>query len=287
MPEEKLETIDFDDQELFDQANADDPVEDQPEVEQVEEQTEQVAAKDEPEAQETTATERPAVDDNAPQVPSWRVREINEEKRVLADKNAALETERSQWQREQQELRQKLAEKEAPTQQSTAVDEPDPLIDPKAYREHIQKQVREEMLNDRRETSLQSAHRTYGKEFEEAYATAQQKIDPSLKSLMQNSRDPGETLIKWHREQKLLQEVGTDPNSWREKEAERLLNDPAFLEKAIAKAASAAQQQQPSGGKPAIRLPPSLSGATRATTHPETLSDDDMSDEALWDHANA
>jgi len=282
MPEEKLETVEFDDQELFDQANADEPVEEHPQAEV--EQTEQPAeasAKDEPETE--TAAERPAVDDNAPQVPSWRVREINEEKRALADKVAKFEAEQAAWQREQQELRQKLADKERPAQ-PTAADEPDPLIDPKAYREHIQKQVREDLLNERRETSLQSAHGKYGKEFEEAYATAQQKVDPALKSLMQSSRDPGETLIKWHREQKLLQEVGSDPNAWREKEAERLLNDPAFLEKAIAKARGEAEQQ-PSGGK--VKLPPSLSGATRATTRPETLSDDDMSDEALWNHVNA
>jgi len=33
-----------------------------------------------------TVAEKPVVDDNAAQVPSWRVREINEEKRQLADR---------------------------------------------------------------------------------------------------------------------------------------------------------------------------------------------------------
>src|ERR1700704_813965 len=42
-----------------------------------------------------TVTGKPAVDDNAAHVPSWRVREINEEKRQLADRLTALETERN------------------------------------------------------------------------------------------------------------------------------------------------------------------------------------------------
>lgn len=283
MPEEKLETITFDDQELFDQANADDPIEDQQpeaEIEQPEVKVEADPVKAESE-QDEPAPE--AIDDD--KIPQWRRAEMAEATRqAKKDADEAKQRETAAVARAT-ELERRLQSFEKPVEPKK-VDKPDPLIDPDAYEAYIEKKVEDRLLNDRRENSLHAAHQKYGKDFDEAYAAAQQKIDPSLKSLMQNSRDPGETLIKWHREQKLLQEVGTDPNAWREKEAERLLNDPAFLEKAIAKAAGA-QQQQPSGGKPNVRLPPSLSGATRATTRPETLSDDDMSDEALWDHVNA
>jgi hypothetical protein len=83
----------FDDQELFDHAEEveapDTPDAPAAEVEQPE-----------PEAQVSeTPAERPVVDDNAPLVPSWRLREINEEKRTLADRLAALEAERATWQR--------------------------------------------------------------------------------------------------------------------------------------------------------------------------------------------
>jgi hypothetical protein len=176
------------DQELFDQANADD---DAP--------AEEVAApvvEDEPseapeapvaEVSETpvAAAEKPAVDDNAPQVPSWRVREVNDEKRALADKVAALEAERLQWQRQQQAPR-------AEPVPEAKVEEPDPLLDPKGYKDFVLNQTREIILSERREASLQTAHKVYKEEFTEAYAAAQKAVDPALRALMQQSRDPGQ-----------------------------------------------------------------------------------------------
>ena len=78
MSGEKVETFpteqQFDDQELFNDAEAteapDTPVAAAAETEQTEQQAEPVTA----EAKIETASERPAVDDNAPLVPSWRLR---------------------------------------------------------------------------------------------------------------------------------------------------------------------------------------------------------------------
>jgi hypothetical protein len=271
------------DQELFDQANADD---DAP--------AEEVAApvvEDEPseapeapvaEVSETpvAAAEKPAVDDNAPQVPSWRVREVNDEKRALADKVAALEAERLQWQRQQQAPR-------AEPVPEAKVEEPDPLLDPKGYKDFVLNQTREIILSERREASLQTAHKVYKEEFTEAYAAAQKAVDPALRALMQQSRDPGETLIQWHREQKTRAEVGNDLTAFRQREQERLLSDPTFLAKAIEKARSAAQPSTQSGRQPSpVSLPPSLTRATKASAD-GSADDNDVSDEGLWRHANA
>jgi hypothetical protein len=85
----------FDDQELFDHAEAveapDTPDAPAAEVEQPEPERRKRHPKPRPKG--------PAVDDNAPLVPSWRLREINEEKRTLADNLAALEAEKATWQR--------------------------------------------------------------------------------------------------------------------------------------------------------------------------------------------
>src|SRR6185437_3192113 len=156
MPEiEVLEGIS--DQELFDQANADEAPADEAVVEAPAAEPEQqeqprdeqgkFAAKvaDEPEKPVVAeAAEKPAVDDNAPQVPSWRVREINEEKRALAEKVAVLEAERLQWQRQQQAPR-------AEPVPEAKVEEPDPLLDPKGYKDFVLNQTREIILNERRE----------------------------------------------------------------------------------------------------------------------------------------
>lgn len=274
------------DQELFDQANADEMPADEavvevPEPEQVEqphrdEQGRFASKEEEQPAPAVAEVEKPAADDNAAMVPSWRVREINEEKRTLADQLAALQAERLQWQQRQP------APQPAPVAQQA--EEPDPLLDPKGYKDFIRNELREERLNERREESLAKAHEDHGKEFEEAYAAAQQAVDPALKARMQQSRDPGKTLIQWHRERKTMAEVGTDPNAFFEKRFEAYLADPAnqakVLERIRGGVQPGAQRQAPS-----TSLPPSLTRATNAAT--ATADDDDISDEGLWRSANA
>src|SRR5476651_2694473 len=100
------ENEELDEQSLFDQAVSDEPetpvaepLPEKPEVEPVRDEAGRFAKADEPETHVADAG-KPAVDDNAPQVPSWRVREINDEKRALADRLTALEAERSTWQRQ-------------------------------------------------------------------------------------------------------------------------------------------------------------------------------------------
>jgi hypothetical protein len=97
------------DDELFNEAVSDET----PDAPVVAEQVEQpvrdeagrFAKKEEPETAEVVAetpVEKPVVDDNASQVPSWRVREINEEKRAAIAELETLRAERAQWQRQQQ-----------------------------------------------------------------------------------------------------------------------------------------------------------------------------------------
>lgn len=278
------------DQDLFDQANADEAPADEAVVEAPEAVAEQVAEqpRDEqgrfaaqaeeqpaPTAVETPAT--PPVDDNAAMVPSWRVREINEEKRALAEKVAAFEAERLQWQRQQ-------ATPAAPAPEVKA-EKPDPLLDPEGYEKYLESKFEEKLLNNHREASLAQAHRTYKTEFEEAYAAAQKQVDPVLRTMMQNSRDPGETLIQWHREQKTRAEVGNDPNAFFDRRLEAFLADPANQAKVLERIRGGAQQQ-PGGRPPPVNLPPSLTRATNASSA-TSADDDDVSDDGLWRHANA
>lgn len=237
------------------------------------------AGKPENEPEAAAATEKPArepVDDNAAMVPSWRVREINEEKRALAERIAAYEAERLQWQQRQQQ--QKPAEK-------TDDDGPDPLLQPKEYKAAIREELRQELLAERREESLQRAAETHPEEFKEAYTAAQKAVDPALKARMQSSRDPGKTLLEWHRENKVKAEVGSDPNAWLEKKLEERLKDPAFLAKAVELARGSAAPAQPNG-RPRVELPPSLNGASRSNAALRAAQSD-MSDDELWESTTA
>lgn len=230
------------------------------------------AKKEEPETAQVVAETqvKPVVDDNAPMVPSWRVRELREERDAAAERLKALESERAQWQRQQQPQPQ--------VQQPEKAAKPDPLLDPEGYAKSVRDEIREEILSERREESLQRAAETHPEEFKEAYAAATKAVDPALKARMQQSRDPGKTLLEWHRENKVKAEVGTDPNAWLEKKLEERLNDPAFLQKALERSKGASQQAD---GRPRVELPPSLNGASRSNASLKP-SNDDLSDEDLF-----
>jgi hypothetical protein len=178
------------DDELFNEAVSDET----PDAPVVSEQAEQrardeagrFAKKEEPEAAEVVAevqAEKPIVDDNASQVPSWRVREINEEKRAALAELETLRAERAQWQQRQQQPKPEPVERPA---------KPDPLLDPDGYAKSVRDEIREDILSERREESLQQAAEAHPDEFKEAYTAAQKAVDPALKARMQSSRDPGE-----------------------------------------------------------------------------------------------
>lgn len=286
MPSEAVELDGVTDQDLFNEANADEA----PAVEAVAEASEAVEQVEQPRDEQgrfaaqaaeepvPAASQQPAtVDDNAAMVPSWRVREINEEKRTLADRLAALEAERHKWQ-------QPPAPPPAAPEEKAV--KPDPLLDPEGYEAYLERKFEEKQLNADRERSLAQAHRTYKAEFEEAYAAAQKHVDPALKARMQQSRDPGETLIEWHREQKTRAEVGNDPNAYFDKRLDAWLADPANQAKVIERARGAAQPQPGAAAQVApVHLPPSLTRATKASAI--SADDNDVSNEGLWRHANA
>jgi hypothetical protein len=281
MSGEKVETFpteqQFDDQELFNDAEAteapDTPVAAAAEPEQTE-QPEPVVAEATPE----TTPEKPVVDDNAPLVPSWRLREINEEKRRATEEAERLKAELAALRQAQPRQQEQPKPAEKPTK-------PDPLIDPEGYEAYLEAKVEEKLLNNQRESSLLAAHGKYKNEFEEAYAAAQKAVDPALKARMQISRDPGETLIQWHREQKTRQEIGGDLNAYKQRLRDEALKDPEFRKAAMA--AWQAEAQPLTNGRPNVALPPSINGVSRSNASLSSTIGNDLSDDGLWEHANA
>jgi hypothetical protein len=245
---------------------APEPVE-KPQVEQ---------AKPEPEAKPLAADDKPKVDDDAHMVPSWRLKEITEERRAAQAERDAFKQQRDQLAFEQQEFRRRLAQLEKPPEQPT---EPDPLLNPREYREFMERRFEERLVNERREMSLQSAKRTYKEEFDQAYEAAQKFVDPALRARMQHSSDPGETLIGWFRELKIRAEVGNDPAAYRKKVGDEMLKDPEFRKRAMEAWRTEAQGNQHSE-RP--MLAPSLNGISRSAAALRA-SQADLSDDALWD----
>jgi hypothetical protein len=233
-------------------------------------------AKPEPEAAAAPAGDKPKVDDDAHMVPSWRLKEITEERRAAQAERDAFKQQRDQLAFEQQEFRRRLAQLEKPAEQPQ---EPDPLLNPREYREFMERRFEERLVNERREMSLQSAKRTYKEEFDQAYEAAQKFVDPALRARMQHSSDPGETLIGWFRELKIRAEVGNDPAAYRKKIGDEMLKDPEFRKRAMEAWRTEAQGNQ-SGERP--MLAPSLNGISRSAAALRA-SQADLSDDALWD----
>lgn len=276
------------DDSLFDEATSDAPAEAVAEpageaaepAGQARDEAGRFAGKPEDKSETVAATDPPAkepVDDNAAMVPSWRVREINDEKRALADRVAAFEAEKLQWQRQQPQPKPEPVAK---------AEKPDPLLDPEGYAKAVREEIRNDLLNDRREESLQRAAKAHPDEFKEAYTAAQRGVDPALKARMQSSRDPGETLLEWHRENKTRQEIGGDLNAYKQRLRDEALKDPEFLAKAIEAARGGASPQQ-SNGRPRVELPPSLNGASRSNAALRSAMTADIDDDALWNEATA
>lgn len=266
-----MSEVEMNEDELFNSAVSDETT-DAPIVTEEPVVQEQVATPEEPaEPEAELEAEKPAI----PPKPEWRLKEDAERAR---NAEADLANERA----EKAVLRQRLEalERPAPKAETKEDDGPDPLLDPKAYKAAIKEEVRQELLNDRRESSMATAHGKYKQEFEEAMSVATKQIDAALKARMQNSRDPGETLIEWHRENKVKAEVGHDPNAWLEKKMEERLKDPAFLAKAVEMARGITQP--PSNGRPRIDLPPSLNGASRSGSALRS-ADGDVSDHELFE----
>lgn len=222
---------------------------------------------------------KPKVDDDAPMVPSWRVREITADRHKAEAERDAVKRERDQLAFEQQEFRRRLAALEKPAAE-TEEQEPDPLLDPKGYREHMERRFEARLANERRELSLQNARKVYKEEFDQAYEAAKQLVDPGLRARMQQSSDPGETLIGWFRELKMRVEIGNDPAAYRKKISDDLLKDPEYRKRAMEAWRAEAQVNQQTNGRPL--LAPSLNGVSRSSAALRA-SQQDLSDEALWD----
>jgi hypothetical protein len=194
-------------------------------------------------------------------VPSWRLREITEERRQT---QAELERMRVEHARMQVHMAQ-LQRAQAPAQAPQA---PDPVIDPAAYTKYVQDTLRQEFqqqaFNDRLNMNLEMTHMRHGEKFEKAYEavlTAAQRGDQAIVRHFTSQSNPGEAMVRWYTNNEVLREVGPDPSAYKQKTRDELLKDPEFLAQAV----EAHRRLAVGGSQPqntVVKLPPSLSKAT-------------------------
>lgn len=243
------------------------------EAEQVQEQ--------QPEGQ---AAQAAAFDGDDAQVPSWRMREIREER------DAAL---RRSQETEQRLMRQIAELQSRLPKQETQV--PDLFEKPNEFLEHGISQavspIKSQLGQLTEFYSRRDAIREHGQDTVnaayKAIAEGLQGRDPEAVAAYQRamqSMDPFGDIVTWHQQRAVFQQIGKDPNAWFEKHLEERMKDPAFAGSLLGRIQQGAAAAQPNGSaKPIVKLPPSLNRV--ASAQGATADDSDMSDDALFAHA--
>jgi len=168
--------------------------------------------KPEPEkAPEPVKESAPPADDDAPTVP-----------------RKALEDER----RKRQEYEAKLREIEQAQKRKPA---PDPVVDPKGFASHVQRDTQMQLLNERMNMSEQLVRSAHGNEAVDAATRAfieEARKDTALHARMLRQQNPYQFVMDWHKREQTLAEVG-DLDAYKKKLREEILaeakGNPAIL----------------------------------------------------------
>lgn len=227
------------------------------------------AAPAEPAPQPTVAPE--ATPEAA--IPSWRLREEAEARR-LAEQRA-------------QSLEMRLNEIQAHLQQQQK--QPDFFENPDAAMQAKIMQAIQPFAEEQRRTVMYLgktvADAVHGADkvnaAEQAFLEARdrQTLDPMDYERVVQSPNRYDAVVQWHRRQSVLSSVGDDPAAWFEKQLETRMTDPTFQAKLLEKVREDAAKRPA-----ATKLPPSLSKSTAAASNSgEPIGD--MSDASLFAHA--
>jgi hypothetical protein len=225
-----------------------------------------------PEAKAAEATE-----DDTANVPSWRLKQSTAEKRAAEAERDALKSRLESMERQMAAFQPKA---EQPKQEDI-----DPLLDPIGFRKSMQEGFNAELQKVQLNSNLAIAHVRHGDTFEKAYEALLaegQRGNRQLVTQLVGSQNPGESIVRWHKNQETLREVGNDPASYKAKVLEDAMKDPEFLSKAMEAARVSAGGQ--SQGNSTVKLPPSLSRATGSTQNTDP-ADSDNSEKSVFDYA--
>jgi hypothetical protein len=221
-------------------------------------------------APEPAKEEKKAEEDE--QVPSWRLREINEDRRKV--------------QAENEQMRVQLARFQAAAEQAQRAQAPPPKLDPlintleweAALEQKYEHRLAMALLNQ----NLAFNRKIYGadkfdKAYEALYREAQSG-NTAARDQALRSYDPGEAIMEW---------FAGRPENVEERVREKLLNDPEFIAQVRGQAPVRPQQGGQQPPRTVVRLPPSLAKVTgsSATSNEDIRTQTDGSEAALFEYA--
>lgn len=152
----------------------------------------------------------------------------------------------------------------------------------------VESSVQQQLAELRLQNSVDMARFKHGELFDAALKEAQAaaEVDPSLNQRIFASRNVGEAIVQWYREQKTLKEIGGDPEAYVQRRLEEKLKDPEVIKRILDDARLQAQTPAPGGQRPPtqIQLPPSLGRITSAAPN-GAVDEASMSDRELFREA--
>lgn len=177
-------------------------------------------------------------------VPSWRLREIAEERRQLAEEAGRLR----QW-REEREAEDRRRQEEAQSQQASAWNWENPddtLAAQRAFAERTARAavdpVQQQIAAMRESTSQQFAVMRHGIEkVQAAHAALSQALrdrDPEAlavygRMMAPDAMDPYGDMMNWDNRRSIVSTVGTDLAAYQKRIRDEALKDPSFLQEAL------------------------------------------------------
>lgn len=274
-------------QELFDFAKSPEPPEQKPDKPDQSERAERAEAsggepRPEPAPDPKPAPvppPQPAPPPAAESIPSWRLREEAEARRVAEDRARQMELRMAEIQTHLRQQQQKA--KPAPNWFE------DPEAAMQAALERYMQPYREEQERYRQASSRDQAEFRHGAEAvalaEKVFMDAYQRgvLDPHDFQRVANAPNRFDACVSWYKRLYSLHVVGDDPEAWYQKRLEAQMADPAF------QTAMLKRIQGDAASRPAVtQLPPSLSRSTAAASNGAgTLGD--MSHDSLWAFASS
>jgi len=121
--------------------------------------------------------------------------------------------------RKREELEQQLQRYQQPQQPEQVPTDPSGIIQ---YALAEQQRI---AFNERLNTSELMARQSHGEETvseaQQAFLSAVQQ-NPMLQQQLQGQIHPYDFVVKWHKQHKLMSEIGQDPEAWRKSEAEKI-----------------------------------------------------------------
>ena len=258
-------------EELFEQAIADEDVKAEP-VEEAEPEGDGEPALEAGGDQEAEPEEGP--EDPEPQpgegegdpagetIPMPRFNEVNAKRKAAEDR--ALEAEKNNAMllgRFEQLERQVQQNRPAPQQEQQ--EEPLSFLDdPEAFISGMEQRLSQRVQQSTLQANLQAYQAVHGATFTEAFEALQQSGDEAAAGRVVSSSNPGQTLLDWHKQQKILTETGGDIEAYKAKILEQMLEDPDTLKKLGEKLKAQSGTTPGNGGSPNISLPPSVNSGT-------------------------